>query len=116
MPVDFLTDAERERWQSLPDTVPQDDLYVFFLLTDDDKREAQRQREPHNRLGYALQLCILRYLGFVPDDLQETPHEVVTFVAEQLHPRRTFAQNSRLTAGRARTHDGIRLFASWFAH
>jgi hypothetical protein len=82
MPVDFLTDAERERWQSLPDTVPQDDLYVFFLLTDDDKREAQRQREPHNRLGYALQLCILRYLGFVPDDLQETPHEVVTLLLQ----------------------------------
>ncbi len=84
MPVDFLTDAERERWQCFPDTIPQDDLYVFFLLTDDDQREAQRQRDPHNRLGYALQLCILRYLGFVPDDLQATPHEVVTFVAEQL--------------------------------
>ena len=84
MPVDFLTEAERERWQRLPDTIPQDDLLVFFLLSDDDRRETQRQRAPQNRLGYALQLCILRYLGFVPDDLQAPPHEVVTFVAEQL--------------------------------
>ncbi len=67
MPVDFLTEAERERWQRLPDTMPQDDLFVFFLLSDDDRRETQRQRDPQNRLGYALQLCILRYLGFVPD-------------------------------------------------
>ncbi len=84
MPVDFLTEAERERWQRLPDTMPQDDLFVFFLLSDEDRQETQRQRDPQNRLGYALQLCILRYLGFVPDDLQATPHEVVAFVAEQL--------------------------------
>ena len=32
MPVDFLTEAERERWQRLPDTMPQDDLFVFFLF------------------------------------------------------------------------------------
>jgi hypothetical protein len=35
-------------------------------------------------LGYALQLCTLRYLGFVPTDFQATPAVVVTFVAEQL--------------------------------
>jgi TnpA family transposase len=84
MPVDFLTDAERERWECFPDAIPQDDLYVFFLLSAEDTREVRRQRDPQNRLGYALQLCILRYLGFVPDDLQATPHEVVTFVSEQL--------------------------------
>src|SRR5713101_3427513 len=84
MPVDFLTEAERGRWQRLPDTMPQDDLFVFFLLSDEDRQETQRQRDPQNRMGYALQLCILRYLGFVPDDLQATPHDVVAFVAEQL--------------------------------
>jgi TnpA family transposase len=84
MPVDFLTEAERERWQRFPDPLPQDDLFVFFQLSDDDQREARGQRNAQNRLGYALQLCILRYLGFVPDNLQAIPHEVVTFVAEQL--------------------------------
>lgn len=84
MPVDFLTEAERERWQRFPDPLPQDDLFVFFQLSDDDQREARGQRDAQNRLGYALQLCILRYLGFVPDNLQAIPHEVVTFVAEQL--------------------------------
>jgi hypothetical protein len=33
MPVDFLTEAERERWQCFPDTMPQDDLFVFLNLT-----------------------------------------------------------------------------------
>ena len=84
MPVNFLSDAEQERWQCFPGAVPQDDLHAFFLLTEDDKREGRRQRSPHNRLGYALQLCSLRYLGFVPEALQSIPHQVVTFVAEQL--------------------------------
>jgi hypothetical protein len=83
MSTSFLTAAERERWQRFPETIPQDDLAVDFLLSEDDQREVHRQREPFTRLGYALQLCTLRYLGFVPTDLQATPQVVVTFVAEQ---------------------------------
>src|SRR5712692_3130905 len=84
MPISFLTEAERERWQHFPDTILQDDLAVYFLLSEDDTREVNRQREPPNRLGYALQLCTLRYLGFVPTDFTATPEVAVTFVAEQL--------------------------------
>src|SRR5713101_8181578 len=80
----FLSTAERERWQRFPETIPQDDLAVYFLLSADDQREVHRQREPFNRLGYALQLCTLRYLGFVPTDFTSTPEVVVTCVAEQL--------------------------------
>jgi hypothetical protein len=53
----FLTVAERQRWPRFPETIPQDDLAVYFLLSEDDPREVNRQREPFNRLGYALQLC-----------------------------------------------------------
>src|SRR2546428_4435377 len=84
MSTSFLTAAERERWQRFPETIPQDDLAVYFLLSADDQREVNRQREPFNRLGYALQLCTLRYLGFVPTDFKATPEVAVTFVAEQL--------------------------------
>lgn len=84
MSTSFLTAAERDRWQRFPETIPQDDLAVYFLLSEDDQREVNRQREPCNRLGYALQLCTLRYLGFVPTDFTATPEVAVTFVADQL--------------------------------
>ena len=42
MPVNFLSDAERERWQCFPGTVPQDDLHAFFLLTDSDKQASSQ--------------------------------------------------------------------------
>ncbi|MEE8290422.1 MAG: DUF4158 domain-containing protein, partial [Candidatus Tectomicrobia bacterium] len=84
MPISFLTAAERERWLSFPDTIPQDDLAVYFLLSDDDQREVNRHCEPPDRLGYALQLCTLRYLGFMPLDFKATPDAVVRVLAEQL--------------------------------
>jgi Domain of unknown function (DUF4158) len=51
MSSSFLSAAERERWQHFPETIPQDDLAVYFFLSDDDTREVNRQREPFNRLG-----------------------------------------------------------------
>jgi TnpA family transposase len=106
MSTSFLTAAERDRWQRFPETIPQDDLAVYFLLSADDQREVNRQREPCNRLGYALQLCTLRYLGFVPTDFTATPEVVVTFVAEQLGitPRVLVLYDNRRTQSEHRRH------------
>jgi hypothetical protein len=78
----FLSVAERERWQRFPETIPQDDLAIYFLLSDDDTREVNRQREPFNRLGYALQLCTLRYL-----DLREGNCDIRQYALKPCHTR-----------------------------
>lgn len=57
---------------------------MYFWLSEDDHREVNRQREPFNRVGYALQLCTLRYLGFVPTDFTATPEESAKFRGETL--------------------------------
>ena len=84
MPIEFLTAAERERLNRFPETIPDEDLRVFFTLSDRDIQEVRKQRGATNQLGFALQLCALRYLGFAPDDVGLTPAEAVTFVAQQL--------------------------------
>src|SRR5436305_3023262 len=84
MPLGFLTDGERARLNRFPEHIPEDDLSAFFLLSEADHHVINRQREAHTRLGFALQLCALRYLGFAPDDLSTTPEEVVLYVARQL--------------------------------
>src|SRR4029453_2010028 len=65
-----------------------------------------RQREPFNRLGYALQLCALRYLGFVPTAFMATPEVVVTFVAAQrgMAPRVLARYDNRETHSDHRRH------------
>ena len=84
MPIDFLTAAERERLNRFPEPIPDDDLRVFFMLSHADQLEVGKQRGAHNQLGFALQLCALRYLGFAPDDLSTTPWPAVMYVAQQL--------------------------------
>src|SRR5262249_28933844 len=84
MPIDFLTAAERGRLNRFPDPIPDEDLRVFFLLSDRDLIEVRTQRGAANQLGFALQLCALRYLGFAPDDLGTTSETAVTFVAQQV--------------------------------
>jgi len=85
MPVNFLSEAERVRLSQFPRDIPEVDLIQYFRLTQDDLNLIQRQRRSFNRLGIAVQLCALRYLGYCPDDLQQTPLAVLTFIAKQLN-------------------------------
>ena len=85
MPIGFLTRAERERFDRFPEDIPDEDLFVYFRLSETDHDVVDKQREAHTRLGFALQLCALRYLGFAPDDLSTAPWEAVVYVAQQLN-------------------------------
>ena len=58
---------------------------AFFLLSEADQRAINQQHsEAHTRLGFALQLCALQYLGFAADDLTTAPAVAVEYVAQQL--------------------------------
>ena len=84
MPVQFLTDADHQRLNSFPDEITHEELHSFFLLSPDELDTVMGLRGDHNRLGFALQLCCLRYLGFFPEDLSTIPAPVVEYVASQL--------------------------------
>src|SRR3954470_11403895 len=84
MTVVFLSEAERERLNSFPSDIPPDDLTSFFTLTDADKQQLPIKSSSANRLGFALQLCTLRYLGFCPDTVAPAPLPAVIYVASQL--------------------------------
>src|ERR1043166_7218565 len=84
MPIGFLTAADRDRLNHCPTPIPDEDLRAFFLLSAADQHVINKQREAHTRLGFAMQLCALRYLGFAPDDLNTAPWDAVVYVAQQL--------------------------------
>lgn len=73
MPGPLLTTEERERWQCFPSDLSFEDLAIFCTLSASDRAQNPRRSAPANRLGFALQLCTLRYLGFCPDDLSTIP-------------------------------------------
>ena len=56
----------------------------FFFLDDADKRLVGRRRNDHLRLGFAVQLVTVRYLGTFLADPLDVPTAVIEFLAEQL--------------------------------
>ena len=84
MPSPFLTLKERVRLTCFPDAIPQWDLITYFTLTEHDGSLIDTYQGDTNRLGAALQLCAVRYLGFCPADLHTASSDVTTFLASQL--------------------------------
>jgi TnpA family transposase len=84
MPVRFLSDVEREQLSRFPATISPEDCLTHFTLSFFELAKTLEHRGDHNRLGFALQLCALRYLGFSPDDLLSAPAAAVRSLAHQL--------------------------------
>ena len=84
MPVDFLTATERERLQRYPEQLSDQDLITFYTLSEADLACVRQCRGQANRLGFALQLGTLRWLGFVPDELLPGPSAATRYLAQQL--------------------------------
>jgi Domain of unknown function (DUF4158) len=66
--------------------ITRDELIRFFTLTAADWAfvDPGRGRSPRDRLGLAIQLCTLPWLGFVPDDVTMAPPAAVARLARQL--------------------------------
>lgn len=84
MPVSFLSEAERLRLNSFPADLSNDDLIAYFTLSEADLRQIPKTASATNRLGVALQLVLLRFLGFHLIELKSLPETVVGHVAQQI--------------------------------
>ena len=80
----FLTADQREQLSTYPKELSNTNIGRFFTLTPTDLLKVSQQRGDHNRIGFALQLCTLRYLGFIPSNLLDAPQTVVRLLAHQL--------------------------------
>ncbi len=84
MPGRIFTPQERKRLDAFPSEIAEADLIRYFTLSHSDLDLVRRKRGDQNRIGFALQLCALRYMGFCPDDLEIVPTTALAFVADQL--------------------------------
>jgi TnpA family transposase len=84
VPGRIFTPQERKRLDAFPSEIAEADLIRYFILSRSDLDLVRRQRGDQNRIGFALQFCALRYMGFCPDDLEIVPTTALAFVADQL--------------------------------
>jgi hypothetical protein len=80
-----FADEQLERLREFPE-IGREELFRFFTLSPADVAfvDPGRGRGPADRLGLAIALCTLPWLGFVPDRLVTAPPVAVARLAGQL--------------------------------
>lgn len=75
-----------ERQRSVLFDLPTDELSLLrhYTLADDDLEHIWERRRPENRLGFAPQLCALRYPGRSLASGELIPREILSFIGAQL--------------------------------
>lgn len=120
MRFEFLTDQHLAQYGQFAGDPSPEQLVGCFGLTEADYRLIHARLEPHHRLGMAVQLGTLRFLGTFVSDVMTVPRVAVRFVAEQLgitdlRVLRTHQNHERTRhkhAGAIRHHLGYKDFDS----
>ena len=78
----LLTSVERTGLLAFPAT--DDELIQHYTFAEADLSVIRQRRGSHNRLGFAVQLCYLRYPGFALPTDAEPPASLLNIVGRQL--------------------------------
>lgn len=84
MPVSFLSAEQRESYGCYSGVPSPHDLARYFHLDDADHALIAQKRGKHSRLGFAVQLGTVRYLGTFLEDPLAVPPPVLHLLAKQL--------------------------------
>lgn len=77
-----LSTSQQQLFEQIP-TQPEN-FAKYYLLSSDDLLLIRKRRGRSNRLGFAIQLCLIRYPGRVMRANEALPEEFIAFVAEQI--------------------------------
>ena len=80
----LLTEEQRQELTKIPDNVNDWRITKYYTLNDFDISVINKQRKDYNRIGFALQLCCLRYPGWTLTNIEEIPQSVILYIANQL--------------------------------
>ena len=81
----MLTEEQRLELTRLPDNVRDWKIEKYYTLNDFDIANTLQQRKDYNRIGFALQLCYLRYPGWTLTKINDIPDTVIYYIANQIN-------------------------------
>lgn len=80
----ILTDAQRLAWERFPADPDPDAIGIYFTLADGEIDTLRRLPTPGARLSIAGAVAAIRWLGFIPSQLDEAPAAGIARLAGQL--------------------------------
>jgi TnpA family transposase len=81
---ELLSPSLRAQFTEIPATISLRDIARYYTLSVDDLKIINRRRRSHNRLGFAVQLCYLRFPGHPFSFGEQIPESVLSYIANQV--------------------------------
>jgi TnpA family transposase len=81
---ELLTADQRADFVQIPADMTERELETYYTFSQYDLEIIKRHRRDHNRLGFAIQLCVLRYPGWSLSDVEPIPDYVIQYIARQI--------------------------------
>jgi len=79
----LLSEAQRNELMDLS-RLTEWDLVTFYTFSQHDLDLIFRHRRDYNRLGFAVQLALVRYPGWALSEYKDIPKSVINYIAQQL--------------------------------
>ncbi|EHH1614684.1 DUF4158 domain-containing protein [Enterococcus faecalis] len=80
----LLSKEQRQHFGKFPGVPSEKQLSKYFFLDDHDLAIVKELRTETNKLGFSVQLGVLRFIGTFPQSAEEIPPNVTAYVANQL--------------------------------
>jgi len=81
---EVLSPSQRAQFIDIPDAIGERELARYYTLSPDELTVIEQRRRPHNRLGFAVQLCYLRFPGRPLCADEQVPEPVLAYIAAHL--------------------------------
>jgi len=81
---EILTKEQRLEYTRIAGDLSEEEVSVYYTLSSSDIEVINRHRRDYNRLGFALQLCVLRYPGWPLSIVKDIPLNILNYVADQI--------------------------------
>jgi TnpA family transposase len=88
----YLNPEQRHAFTQIPADLSERDIARYYTFTEKERELINRRRRASNRLGFAVQLALLKFPGRTLMEVKDVPRPVLTAIAEQVDvPASAFA-------------------------